>query len=39
MKAAVLYGNKDLRYTDWETPVTRAGMAHSRRARATGAEY
>ncbi|MFH1879921.1 MAG: galactitol-1-phosphate 5-dehydrogenase [Bacillota bacterium] len=25
MKAAVLYGNDDIRYADWDTPVTKAG--------------
>ena len=35
MKAAVLYGNKDIRYTDWEMPVTRAGMVKVR-VRAAG---
>ncbi|HPR78837.1 MAG TPA: alcohol dehydrogenase catalytic domain-containing protein, partial [Candidatus Limiplasma sp.] len=25
MKAAVLYGNEDIRYDDWETPVTKPG--------------
>ena len=25
MKAAVLYGNEDIRYADWDTPVTHPG--------------
>ncbi len=25
MKAAVLYGNEDIRYADWDTPVTKPG--------------
>lgn len=35
MKAAVLYGNEDIRYDDWETPATRPGMVKVR-IRATG---
>lgn len=35
MKAAVLYGNEDIRYTQWETPVTRTGTVKVR-VRATG---
>ena len=35
MKAAVLYGNEDLRYTDWETPVCGRGQVKVR-VRATG---
>ena len=35
MKAAVLYGNEDIRYTDWETPVCRPGTVKVR-VRATG---
>ncbi len=35
MKAAVLYGNEDIRYADWETPVTRPGTVKVR-VRATG---
>lgn len=35
MKAAVLYGNEDLRYADWETPVCGAGMVKVR-VRASG---
>ena len=35
MKAAVLYGNEDIRYTDWETPVCRPGTVKIR-VRATG---
>ncbi len=35
MKAAVLYGNEDIRYSDWETPVTRPGTVKVR-VRATG---
>ena len=26
MKAAVLYGNEDIRYSDWETPAVKAGQ-------------
>ena len=35
MKAAVLYGNEDIRYADWETPVCRPGTVKVR-VRATG---
>ena len=35
MKAAVLYGNEDIRYDDWETPVVKPGMVKIR-IRATG---
>ncbi|MDD3920481.1 MAG: galactitol-1-phosphate 5-dehydrogenase [Eubacteriales bacterium] len=35
MKAAVLYGNEDIRYDDWETPVTKAGTVKVK-IRATG---
>jgi len=35
MKAAVLFGNEDIRYTDWETPVTRPGTVKVR-VRAAG---
>lgn len=35
MKAAVLYGNEDIRYGDWETPVTRPGTVKVR-VRAAG---
>lgn len=35
MKAAVLYGNEDIRYDDYETPVTGPGMVKVR-VRATG---
>jgi L-iditol 2-dehydrogenase len=35
MKAAVLYGNGDIRYDDWETPVTKPGTVKVR-VRATG---
>ena len=35
MKAAVLYGNRDLRYDDWETPVCRPGCVKVH-VRATG---
>ena len=35
MKAAVLFGNKDIRYTDWETPVCGKGQVKVR-VRATG---
>lgn len=35
MKAAVLFGNRDLRYTDWETPVVRPGTVRVR-VRAAG---
>ena len=35
MKAAVLYGNGDLRYTEWETPSVRPGTVKVR-IRATG---
>lgn len=35
MKAAVLYGNEDIRYADWETPVCGAGRVKVR-IRATG---
>ena len=35
MKAAVLYGNEDIRYADWETPVCRPGTVKVR-IRATG---
>ena len=35
MKAAVLYGNEDIRYADWETPVVRPGTVKVR-IRATG---
>lgn len=35
MKAAVLYGNEDIRYDDYETPVVTAGMVKVR-VRATG---
>ena len=35
MKAAVLYGNEDIRYADWETPVCRAGTVKIH-IRATG---
>ncbi len=35
MKAAVLYGNEDLRYTDWETPVCGKNEVKVR-VRATG---
>lgn len=35
MKAAVLYGNDDIRYDDWETPVCKAGMVKVH-VRATG---
>ena len=35
MKAAVLYGNEDIRYSDWETPVCRPGTVKIR-VRATG---
>lgn len=35
MKAAVLYGNEDIRYDDWETPVTKPGTVKVR-VRATG---
>ena len=30
MKAAVLYGNEDIRYADWETPVCRPGTVKIR---------
>lgn len=30
MKAAVLYGNEDIRYADWDTPVTRPGTVKVR---------
>ncbi len=35
MKAAVLYGNGDIRYDDWETPVTKPGTVKVR-VRAAG---
>lgn len=35
MKAAVLYGNEDIRYDNWETPVTTAGTVKVH-VRATG---
>ena len=35
MKAAVLFGNEDLRYTDWETPVCGKGQVKVH-VRATG---
>ena len=35
MKAAVLFGNEDLRYTDWDTPATKPGTVKVR-VRATG---
>jgi L-iditol 2-dehydrogenase len=35
MKAAVLYGNEDIRYTDWETPVCKPGTVKVK-VRATG---
>lgn len=35
MKAAVLYGNDDIRYADWDTPVTRPGTVKVR-VRAAG---
>ena len=35
MKAAVLYGNEDIRYADWETPVCRPGTVKIR-VRASG---
>lgn len=35
MKAAVLFGNEDIRYTDWETPVCRPGTVKVH-VRATG---
>ena len=35
MKAAVLFGNEDIRYTDWETPVCGKGQVKVR-VRATG---
>ncbi len=35
MKAAVLYGNEDIRYADWETPVCGEGQVKVR-VRATG---
>lgn len=35
MKAAVLYGNEDIRYDDWQTPVCEAGMVKIR-IRASG---
>ena len=35
MKAAVLYGNEDIRSADWETPVCRPGTVKVR-VRATG---
>lgn len=35
MKAAVLFGNEDIRYTDWETPVCGAGQVKVR-VRAAG---
>lgn len=35
MKAAVLYGNEDIRYTDWETPLCGAGEVRVR-VRAAG---
>ena len=35
MKAAVLFGNEDIRYADWETPVCRPGTVKIR-IRATG---
>jgi L-iditol 2-dehydrogenase len=35
LKAAVLFGNEDLRYTDWDTPVTKPGTVKVR-IRATG---
>ena len=35
MKAAVLYGNEDIRYADWETPECRPGTVKVR-VRATG---
>ncbi|MBN1777588.1 MAG: galactitol-1-phosphate 5-dehydrogenase [Clostridiales bacterium] len=35
MKAAVLYGNEDIRYDDWETPFTTPGKVKVR-IRATG---
>ncbi len=35
MKAAVLYANEDIRYDDWETPVTTPGTVKVR-VRATG---
>ncbi len=35
MKAAVLYGNEDIRYTEWETPEVRPGTVKVR-VRATG---
>lgn len=35
MKAAVLYGNEDIRYADWDTPVTHPGAVKVR-VRATG---
>lgn len=35
MKAAVLYGNGDIRYDDWETPITKPGTVKVR-VRAAG---
>ena len=35
MKAAVLYGNEDIRYDDWETPVCKPGTVKVR-VKATG---
>ena len=35
MKAAVLYGNEDIRYDEWETPQVKPGMVKVR-VRATG---
>lgn len=35
MKAAVLYGNEDIRYADWDTPAVRPGTVKVR-VRATG---
>ena len=35
MKAAVLFGNEDIRYADWDTPVTQPGTVKVR-VRATG---
>ncbi len=35
MKAAVLYGNEDIRYADWETPAVKPGTVKVR-VRATG---
>ena len=35
MKAAVLYGNEDIRYADWEPPECRPGTVKVR-VRATG---